>query len=412
MNKNIVICDPYNYLLSEELIRRDYKITAVLSSQDILPAYKQFNPNIFTEILYYDISNEECIEKLKELNPIAIFPGCDAGVTICSQLCEKLNLECNPSNTAMVKRDKYLMSETLREKNIPAVKQVLVSFKTNIDEAISKIGEFPIIIKPINSCSTDGVKFCNCREEVFEAVNKLLNTTNALNIKNETILMQEYLGNMEYVVDFVVLNDTIHTTAIWKYDKVINKDGDVLCYSAELIKSTGEEQDILTEYGKKVVKALDFKIGPAHCEIILTKRGPILVEVGARLHGGTAVKYSTICSGKGQLEYTIEAYIDKEKFIETSKTPYELNKHCKLCFLLYNNSGILREINYIQEIKELPSFYKFNSELPVEGKKVKKSKDIINIGAVMTLIHEDEEQLKADYKKLRNFNDTDLFVIA
>ena len=41
----------------------------------------------------------------------------------------------------------------------------------------------------------------------------------------------------------------------------------------------------LIEYNIKVVKALGIKVGPAHSEIILSKDGPVLVEIGARLNG-------------------------------------------------------------------------------------------------------------------------------
>lgn len=415
MKKNVVICDPYSSgaILAEELARQNYNLTAVLSTEEIPPTFRElgFNRDLFSEILCYETLQEKCLERLREIKPAAVFCGSEIGVILSARLSKELNLAGDSPETAAQKRDKYLMSEILRKKNILSVEQVLVTLETDLDEAMAKINKFPVIIKPRNSGGTDGVRLCHTREDVYEGVNNLLNTTNALNLKNQTVLMQQYLGNREYALDMVVLDDIVYTTAIWKYDKTVNQWGDILCYSAELIESVGEEQEILINYAKKVLDALDFTIGPAHCEIMLTDKGPILVEVAARLHGERAVSYSTISSGKGQLEYTIEAYLDQNNFIKTSKTPYEIKKHCKICFLLYNQSGILEEINHIDEIKQFPSFYELYEFSSKTGIPVRKTSDICNIGGIVTLIHEDKEQLERDYKQIRQFNDTDLFLI-
>ncbi|CAH2785900.1 MAG: hypothetical protein CBARDCOR_4009 [uncultured Caballeronia sp.] len=45
----------------------------------------------------------------------------------------------------------------------------------------------------------------------------------------------------------------------------------------------------MTDYAKQAAAALNVSVGPLHMEIIVSPQGPVLVEAGARLHGGVSV---------------------------------------------------------------------------------------------------------------------------
>lgn len=49
----------------------------------------------------------------------------------------------------------------------------------------------------------------------------------------------------------------------------------------------GEVQDRLIEYTRMVLTSLGIKVGPSHFEVMMTTRGPVLIETGARMQGGS-----------------------------------------------------------------------------------------------------------------------------
>ena len=72
----------------------------------------------------------------------------------------------------------------------------------------------------------------------------------------------------------------------------------------------------LVEYQKKVVTALGIKNGPTHGEVKWFRGEPVLVEVGARCHGGDGL-WLNICDevyGYNQVQATCYAYLDEVAF--------------------------------------------------------------------------------------------------
>jgi len=69
-------------------------------------------------------------------------------------------------------------------------------------------------------------------------------------------------------------------------------------------------------YQRKVVDALGILHGPTHGEVKWSGGGPVLVEVGARCHGGDGlwVKVANECFGQNQVEATIFSYLDEDRF--------------------------------------------------------------------------------------------------
>ena len=73
--------------------------------------------------------------------------------------------------------------------------------------------------------------------------------------------------------------------AVWEYDKRA-VHGAAFCYCGMRMKSSADEVvDALIRCAFSSLDALGIRHGPAHSEIIMSARGPHLVETGARLHG-------------------------------------------------------------------------------------------------------------------------------
>lgn len=64
------------------------------------------------------------------------------------------------------------------------------------------------------------------------------------------------------------------------------------------------------------VDALGIQNGPAHGEVKFCREAPVLIEVGARCHGGEGawIPIANQCVGYNQVDVTIDAFLDIEAF--------------------------------------------------------------------------------------------------
>ena len=122
---------------------------------------------------------------------------------------------------------------------------------------------------------------------VVAAYRALEGTKNVLGLTNYSVLLQEYLAGDEYVVDTVSRDGVHKCVALWKYDKRVYNGAPVVYYGMQLLAIDSEPRLAeMVGYTASVLDALGIRHGCCHTEIMLVERGPVLVEVNCRIHGG------------------------------------------------------------------------------------------------------------------------------
>src|SRR6185503_16690342 len=102
-----------------------------------------------------------------------------------------------------------------------------------------------------------------------------------------------------------------------------------------------------------------------------TEKGPVLIEIAARVSGGTD-KTNADSTGFEQVELTVDAYVDPDRFTARTKVPYIRSKHFYEMFLSSPQRGIITgKESFEKAISELPSYSKHNFS-PMEGEIVPK----------------------------------------
>ena len=120
-----------------------------------------------------------------------------------------------------------------------------------------------------------------------------------------------------YVVDMVSRDGVHKVVAIWAYDRRPVNGAGFVCFGQRLLTVADEaECSALISYQLGVLNALGIKHGPTHGEVKWCKGEPVLVEVGARCHGGDGlwVKVADECLGYNQVASTVYSYLDEDKF--------------------------------------------------------------------------------------------------
>ena len=103
---------------------------------------------------------------------------------------------------------------------------------------------------------------------------------------------------------------------IWLYDRRVVNGASFVCYGQESLTIDAPHCRELVEYQKRVVTALGIRNGPTHGEVKWFQGEPVLVEVGARCHGGEGawVTVATQVYGYNQALVTIDAYLNPQQY--------------------------------------------------------------------------------------------------
>ena len=233
---------------------------------------------------------ERLIDALKSLAwPIvAIFAGAETGVELADKLSEAMGLRTNGTSLSEARRNKYIMGETIRAAGLRAVKQLRATSWNEISEFLSSwdLNPFRVIVKPLDSAGSEDVTLCLSMTDVQVAYGNIIGKVNGLGLVNTSVLVQEYLEGQEYVVDMISRDGEHKVMAIWAYDRRPANGGDFVCHGQRMLLATDDRCRELIDYQKKVITALGIRNGPTHGELKWCGTEPVLVEVGARCHGG------------------------------------------------------------------------------------------------------------------------------
>jgi len=181
------------------------------------------------------------------------------------------------------------------------------------------------------------------------------------------------------------------------------------------VLATAERCQELIAYQRDVLNALGIKHGPSHGEVKWFGNEPVLVEVGARCHGGegTWVDVANRVYGYNQVEATACVYVPLSKISFDNIPPEPLNRvgHGRLLCLVCKVSGILTEINpyFIEEIRRMRSFIRMEIFLK-PGDMIKKTIDCFTLAGVIMLAHSLDAQVSADYERIREMEDENIFI--
>ncbi|MFS1512049.1 ATP-grasp domain-containing protein [Chengkuizengella sp. SCS-71B] len=403
--KSCVIVDAYSSgsQLPYHFDKYGYKVIHVRSTMDELDVNaSHIHKYQFEESFIYDGDLEKLILKLKPYHPEFVLPGAEEGVELSDLLSYHLDLIRNVEVLSKSRRDKFLMTEAVKSQGIKTVDHFKTNQYSEILKWIRNINKWPIVIKPINSASSDGVRFCNSKEEVYLAFHNIYNKTNILGFKNDEVLAQTYLEGTQYIINAISLNGQHYISDIWQ-ESMILIDGKYTIYDkSELLESEGVVQDQLIPYVKDVLTALGIVHGPSHTEVMLTKEGPVLIETGARIMG-MAYKEDIMMSALNysHASLTADCYVKPEKIKSLMDKPYKLNHFLTIVNLISNENGTIHSYPGLNDIKNLPSFTDIEMKKKI-GEHISITKEAIDHPGFIYLTSTNSKQIEEDYYKIRN----------
>jgi len=272
------------------------------------------------------------------------------------------------------------------------------------------------VVKPVEGAGSEGVSICNSPDEARAAFRALEGAANILGGVTREVLLQEYLRGDEYVVDTVTSNGVHKVVAIWKYDKRVANNSPVVYFGMRLLQLDDEpELAEMVRYVEGCLNAIGIRWGAMHTEVKLEARGPVLVEVNCRLHGGEGIwlPISQACVGYTQVTAMCDAYLDPAAFRALPPSPVQLRAHGAWVTLRSSATGTVSAVNdaRLAQLRALPSFIDAYVPLAV-GDHIVTTVDACSVHGCINLAHADAEQLARDYELAQSLVDAGVYDVA
>lgn len=359
----------------------------------------------------------------------ACFVGCETGVLFADLLAHGLSLTGNDVAHSQLRRNKFLQTEAVRSAGLPAAHQALVQRAEQVEEFLSasaatltESSAFKAVVKPVDGAGSDGVSICDSPDEVRNAFSALSGSTNVLGLQNVGVLLQEYLRGDEFVVDTVSRNGVHKCVALWVYDKRwVSDDAPVVYYGMRCLQVEDDfsKYSSMIAYIFGVLDAIKLTHGAAHSEIKMENgnpRGPLLIEVNGRVHGGegTWLPIPQECAGYTHISALADATLDGSAFEALPAVPTGLRKRGSWVTVRSNVAGVLSAVDAAKMdlIRALPSYH--SEYLPptlAPGHPVIRTTDACSVHGCFNLINSDAAALERDYEVAQSIIDSGLFSV-
>lgn len=194
---------------------------------------------------------------------------------------KEMNLIGIDEETALKATNKAEMRKALQLNNVPIPKFYVVSNKDEYKEVVKQF-DVPFIVKPADSSGSRGifeVKDIHNDDLIIEAYDYCHPFS-----KVGDVVVEEYMEGPEVSVETLTVNGECHVIQIT--DKLTTGAPHyVEMGHSQPTMLSNEIAEQISKVAKAANKAIGIKNGPSHTEIIVTKEGPKIVELGARLGG-------------------------------------------------------------------------------------------------------------------------------
>lgn len=317
------------------------------------------NPNAYAKRYADEAFNVDAIDvdALVELSKTENVNGVLVGVaeallpTYC-EVCNHLNMPCYSTSEifdVMVRKDYF--KEQCRKYGVPTIDEY------NIDQ-IDKI-QYPVIVKPIDSCSSKGITVCTNREELERGIKYATSFS-----KNGKYLIETYMTGDEVISYYVIQDGNPIFVAMCDRYTYKAKNELVQLPTSYIFPSRHIDRYIETtdEVVKNMIKGIGLKNGSIFFQAFVDQDKTIrFYEPGYRLNGAQEHLIVSQVSGIDAKEMYINfALTGSVSDIDLSSysNPKPDQISCKLSPLV--SVGEIGELRGLDEIEKLPDVVSVN----------------------------------------------------
>lgn len=295
---------------------------------------------------YFNVSTidvDGVVRVAEEFRPDGIMTlATDMPMRAVAAACQKLGLCGISLETALKATDKGEMIKAFEACGVEHPWYYIVPTLDDLKNIIDKI-IYPCIMKPTDNAGSRGVVLCHDRTELEAEYEYSHNES-----RGGAVIIEEYLQGPEFSVEVMVINGEPNVLQIT--DKLTTGTPHfVEMGHTQPTRQNDENANKIRDLACRAVKAVGINVGPAHVEMILTKDGPKMVELGARMGGDCITTHLVpLSTGIDMVGCTIQLACGEDIDIKP-----KFNKGSAIRYFDAHN-GTIKTIKGVDEARTLP----------------------------------------------------------
>lgn len=253
-----------------------------------------------------------------------------------------LHLHSISYETAVKATDKYDMIKAFKEHNVPSPWYFVVDSMAELKAHEADV-TFPCIIKPTDNAGSHGVAKVYTFQELLDNYEYAHSCS-----RHGKVIVEEYLDGPEVSVEVMVVNGEVNILQIT--DKITTEAPHfVEMGHTQPSRLPNDTQKAVRNVTEAACKAIGIDKGPAHVEMKVTKRGPVMIELGARMGGDNITTHLVpLSTGIDMVGSTIKVALGEDPDIKPTL-------HCGSAIRYYEVPfGIIESIENVEEAQQVP----------------------------------------------------------
>lgn len=359
-----------------------------------------WHPEKYETVLHRDDFRDttELAAALRVLDPLCIVPGAEVGVELYEELVGLvLPGTGNDRERADARRDKWAMARALQAAGVPALRQLCSDDADEIAGWIRREGlaSAALVVKPPKSGGTDDVHIIPPGTDWRPLVEQIVGKVNLTGLVNEAVLVQEFADGPEFLVDTYSAAGRHGLVDVCRYTKFRRGDRIGIYDRVDFLPPDHPDVRTVWPYVRGVLDAVGIRNGCGHSEVVLTDRGPRLLEVAERPAGGGHQLISQLATGDNHIHRTVAHRVHG-----TFRADYSLRRHVCGIFLSAPSAGLLRDVGALDHLDALSTFYAKRLLRDVGGP-VPETVDLTTVLGWVILSGDDPAAIDADYRRVK-----------
>lgn len=280
----------------------------------------------------------------ERLNLSGVVAGADVAITAAS-VSDALGLPGIPVEVAERSNNKWLMKKRWLSDGVPTPYAEEVVSLSEARKAAEKVG-YPCMVKAIDNAASRGSRRIDSMEELPAALEDA-----KAHSSTGTALVEEFVEGGEQSVELIVDRGTHYRFGIvdrhFGFQPFPIETGHT---NPTAFSATAQEG--LYALVTRAASSLGIEFGPYKADTIMTKKGPMVLELPARLSGGFHSQYTTpLATGlePQKMAIALAAGLPVKKEYYTPSL-----ERSAVCRAVFPEPGIVSSIEGIEEVKKLP----------------------------------------------------------
>ncbi|MFE5948169.1 ATP-grasp domain-containing protein [Streptomyces sp. NPDC056480] len=192
----------------------------------------------------------------------------------CAAIGAALSVPAHSPSTVRMVHDKQAMRARLRETGVDDTPSVFVA---DLEEARTfvRVHGLPCIVKPVSGAGSVGIALVTAESEIEQAVQRATATGQAI--------IEPFHVGPQFSVEALSENGDHYVVAVTRKFS----DPHTLVELGHIVPAdlTGDELNSIRDYVPRLLAALNVTSGPTHTELVLTPKGPRVIETHLRMGG-------------------------------------------------------------------------------------------------------------------------------